>query len=314
MGRPTGTKDSVKRKTKSFWRKSELKQLEKVYAIYDAKELSKMFNKSKGSIAKAAKELNLMKVVPQIITYNPDDINMVGVYGILNMDNSKMYIGSSENMPQRLKNHIYLLNSNTHTNKELQQDWNNKDKFRYVQLCVCDRKHILEYERRIIHTYSRTYNKNISKSLPAIGLKYRNKYFNKLKENEFGCLVWTGHVKRGYGVFKHLGKDIFAHRMFYYWATGDDPGAKIIRHKCHNKLCCNSEHLEVGNYGDNALDNKQLELEEIRDYILYLRNKKYSMNKIAKILDTSIESISKFCRRYNLGGKIVESVRPRFMV
>ena len=314
MARPKGAKDTKKRKTKDFWTTQELRQLQKVYATHESKELVKMFNKSKGSICKAAKKLNLMKLVPQIVTYDPDHLKLVGVYGILNMDNSKMYIGSSENMPGRLKVHISTLNSGNHYNKELQEDWTRGDLFRYVQLCVCDRDKILEYERRMIHTYSRTYNKNISKSLPAISLKDREKYFNKLKKNEFGCLEWTGTKnKNGYGTFKYLGKEIAAHRIFYYWATGDDPGAKIIRHLCHNKICCNPEHLASGNHLDNYLDDKQFQLEQIKDYILYLRNKKYSMARIAKVLDESKQSISKFCKRHNLDGQMAENFKVQFM-
>lgn len=52
-----------------------------------------------------------------------------GVYAIVNVDNHKVYIGSSRNVKSRLYNHSYLLKIGKHQNKEMQFDYNNGDAF-----------------------------------------------------------------------------------------------------------------------------------------------------------------------------------------
>lgn len=74
-----------------------------------------------------------------------------------------------------------------------------------------------------------------------------------------GCWAWTGDVGRnGYGRF-YVRRDgrrrsIPAHRLTYKLATGVDPGALLVRHRCDNKPCCNPAHLHTGTKSDNARD------------------------------------------------------------
>ena len=49
--------------------------------------------------------------------------NKCGVYKITNIKNKKIYIGSSKNILQRWKNHIRELESTSHKNMFLQEDW-----------------------------------------------------------------------------------------------------------------------------------------------------------------------------------------------
>jgi group I intron endonuclease len=50
-----------------------------------------------------------------------------GVYIINNIENGKMYIGSSINIDKRIKEHMNKLKNNTHHNYKLQIDYNNAD-------------------------------------------------------------------------------------------------------------------------------------------------------------------------------------------
>ena len=52
-----------------------------------------------------------------------------GVYAIVNLDNHKVYIGSSRNIKNRLKNHKTKLTNNKSNNKAMQNDFNNGNKF-----------------------------------------------------------------------------------------------------------------------------------------------------------------------------------------
>ena len=47
-----------------------------------------------------------------------------GVFQIQNLANSKVLLGSSFNLEGPLNKHRFMLNINSHPNKELQKDWN----------------------------------------------------------------------------------------------------------------------------------------------------------------------------------------------
>jgi hypothetical protein len=76
-----------------------------------------------------------------------------------------------------------------------------------------------------------------------------------------GCgLRWAGGDVNtaGYGRFSiyRQGKRIriFAHRLAYKLATGEDPGSVIIRHGCDVRLCCTVTCLTPGTFADNSRD------------------------------------------------------------
>jgi hypothetical protein len=60
--------------------------------------------------------------------------------------------------------------------------------------------------------------------------------------NKYGKIVWQG---KWYGV----------HRISFILAKGEIQTGLVIRHKCHNKRCCNPEHLETGSQRENRLDS-----------------------------------------------------------
>ena len=87
---------------------------------------------------------------------------------------------------------------------------------------------------------------------------------SKLKKKRGkACLEWQGTLdKAGYGrihVKKHhetgTGRNFFAHRVNYTIETGEvlEP-SELILHQCHNRLCCNVDHFEIGNHSDNMDD------------------------------------------------------------
>ena len=87
---------------------------------------------------------------------------------------------------------------------------------------------------------------------------------SKLKRGRnYNCLEWNGTLdKAGYGrihVKKHhetgTGRNFFAHRVNYAIETGEilDPD-EFILHQCHNRLCCNVDHFEIGDHNANMDD------------------------------------------------------------
>lgn len=83
------------------------------------------------------------------------------------------------------------------------------------------------------------------------------------KENELigRCHEWTGAMHpNGYGYVNppdesgNKGKMISTHRWFYEIRNGEIPEGKMVRHKCDNRICCNPDHLELGESIDNVRD------------------------------------------------------------
>lgn len=74
---------------------------------------------------------------------------------------------------------------------------------------------------------------------------------------ETGCHWWTGAVTyRGYGKFSIKNQSYSSHRVAYALARGLDPRGLLVRHSCHNKLCCNPDHLALGTHELNMLDEQ----------------------------------------------------------
>lgn len=57
------------------------------------------------------------------------------------------------------------------------------------------------------------------------------------------CWIWTGSISSGYGELNFQGKSIRAHRAWYEHTHGPIPASAVLDHSCHNRLCCNPDHL-----------------------------------------------------------------------
>src|ERR1700728_1242829 len=73
------------------------------------------------------------------------------------------------------------------------------------------------------------------------------------------CWPWRASCDRyGYGQFKG---DAYttpkrAHRVAYELINGEIPDGFLLRHRCHNTLCCNPDHLVTGTVADNHDDRE----------------------------------------------------------
>lgn len=103
--------------------------------------------------------------------------------------------------------------------------------------------------------------------LPLIE-QYREKIDAHMKRYEIddnGCWNWTGRTLKQkppitgrYGAIS-LNKNtkLFVHRLSYAYHHNDEPAELVVRHKCHNSLCLNPEHLHTGTNDDNMRDMKE---------------------------------------------------------
>lgn len=72
---------------------------------------------------------------------------------------------------------------------------------------------------------------------------------------ESGCWEWSRATTRGYGVLRHNGRVVRAHRLAVEIATGVSlTRTEVVMHKCDNPPCINPDHLSVANQAANLKD------------------------------------------------------------
>lgn len=70
-----------------------------------------------------------------------------------------------------------------------------------------------------------------------------------------GCRTWDGKLNQhGYGVCKHEGKELRAHRLVYFSLNPNADQSQVVLHSCDTPACVNPAHLSAGTQQDNMLD------------------------------------------------------------
>ena len=83
---------------------------------------------------------------------------------------------------------------------------------------------------------------------------------NTIRHNE--CIVRPNDDQRKYGSIHFLGKTRKLHRVVYWLGSEIDDidslrPSVVVRHKCRNRQCLNTNHYDIGTYKSNALDRKR---------------------------------------------------------
>ena len=96
-----------------------------------------------------------------------------------------------------------------------------------------------------------------------------------------GCLEWTKCLtKGGYGIIAWNGKSRRCHRIALTHKLGRDILPDMFAcHSCHNRKCCNPDHLYEGTHKQNQEDKADV------------GSMKGSRNKAAKITEVEAEEI-----------------------
>jgi hypothetical protein len=68
------------------------------------------------------------------------------------------------------------------------------------------------------------------------------------------CWLWQAAKCRGYGSIFAWGRPQPAHRIAYALGRGDLLLGDHVLHKCDTPLCCNPEHLFLGDQAANMKD------------------------------------------------------------
>lgn len=94
-----------------------------------------------------------------------------GIYSIENLDNGKLYIGYTENIEKRLKEHKNALRRGDHDNEKLQRSYNKRgvDRYSFDTLWECEIEHLAAMEHwwaTILNVHDDRYGYNIRPTHP----------------------------------------------------------------------------------------------------------------------------------------------------
>jgi hypothetical protein len=172
----------------------------------------------------------------------------------------------------------------------IQKSLRNKRIEEYKRIDVYDKKLrdrlLREYDRNCKFGYWQNWKRNdkinIEQLEKIFGDKINNEsiwdfynFWNRvdIKDNNKECWNYKeGTTIDGYGCFIYHGDNIKAHRMAYILSKGNISKGFLVMHLCNNPVCCNPNHLELGNDLKNSQykykcnrQNMTLTVDQIRD-------------------------------------------------
>ena len=101
--------------------------------------------------------------------------------------------------------------------------------------------------------------------------RFKEKY---IVDEESGCWNWTGTItNKGYGTFHINNKEIKAHRFSYEYFIGPLDLKLMICHNCHNRKCCNPNHLRQDTNYSNMID------------MVYQKNQRHQILSVDEVIE-----------------------------
>lgn len=117
------------------------------------------------------------------------------------------------------------------------------------------------------------------------------------------CWEWTGaKTKAGYGVVRHDGENIYAHRFSFYLKNGTLD--KWVLHECDNPPCCNPKHLFQGTVTDNTADMV------VKDRQNPFGKKKLTPDQVM-VIRSSTEKLADVAGKFGITPSTVSMIRKR---
>lgn len=205
-----------------------------------------------------------------------------GIYMIKNKVNNKAYIGQSNDIYGRWKEHICSLRKDNHYNNHLQRAWNKygADNFDFIIIEECSEDRLDEREIYWIekqHTYDNGYNQTkggggmrgfnfdeetrhkmsiAAQNRPPISEDTRQKLREKMlgENNHFYGVRLYGEQNRFYGNHKFAGKNhprcraVYCYELDEYFWGAKEAQDKYGIHKADIAKCCNGKLKSAGKH------------------------------------------------------------------
>ena len=208
--------------------------------------ISTDIGKDKNVVIELKSDYDLIEVLENVeytfdLRYNSKKI--ICVYGIKNIINNKIYIGSTIYFRSRILEHCNTLQKNKHTNRKLQRAWNKygEKSFRFIIIKKdINENEVISYEQYFIDKFDsckKGYN-----IVPVAGTTLGHK--------------WTKEKKEKYSKLKkslNLGEPIIQYSLDGQKINEFENmrlASKSIGHKnsCNIGMCCRKEKITVGGY------------------------------------------------------------------
>lgn len=108
-----------------------------------------------------------------------------GIYLITDLTVGKSYLGSSQNVVQRFRQHNWALQRGNHANRDLQEAYNKGNVLVPIPFPINDNSNVLEIEKTLIDEFKGTdaiYNLHTGASSPMLGKSHSEETKAKMSE------------------------------------------------------------------------------------------------------------------------------------
>ena len=125
-----------------------------------------------------------------------------------------------------------------------------------------------------------------------------------LTQDENGCITPTSHKLNKDGYFrKNIGDGIFVmyHRYIWEQKFGKIPDGYEINHKCKNRACCNTGHLECIDGKEHAILTNTERYKERKDYAFrYWSSTGCTGTELARIYEVTTSAACRWIRSWKV--------------
>lgn len=218
-----------------------------------------------------------------------ENFNVSGIYCIKNKINNYKYIGSSNNILRRLKEHRSRILNNSHCNDYLSRSVLKYEfkNFEVDILAKCPLNYLINLEQWFINNLNPEYNISLSANIPAFSKESINKRSIKLMKKFYQ------YDLNGNFIAEHKGFKITGNKMGIHYQG-------IIQ-------CCNKKILKSGGYQwryEKYNKIKSLKFKSLGKKVLVTKDSKINfINGKAVITPeykNTFDSIGEACKKLNL--------------
>lgn len=125
-----------------------------------------------------------------------------------------------------------------------------------------------------------------------------------------GCHLWTASVEAlGYGRINVNGKACKASRVSWELNRGPIPDGLCVLHRCDTPLCCNPNHLFLGDKSDNVQDAISKGRWPSKTGENNVRAKITA--QVVRVIRASAKSAAELARQFSISKPTISSIRSR---
>jgi hypothetical protein len=143
-------------------------------------------------------------------------------------------------------------------------------------------------------------------------------FSQQLDKKESGCWEWKRYkTQKGYGQFHYNGKTTFTHRFVLETKLGRPIFEGFMAcHSCHNRACCNPDHIREGTARENTRDMMDANRQATGEQTVQ-RGEKHGMSKLTtdEVIEIrnlyGLESVHQIARLFGVSASAISNIHLR---